>query len=189
MISIFLHIMIPCHFYDDFTIMIGDEKVTKYSYTSSSFNIAYVVVNKSYFAFRPLSFTNHGRDYAMSVEKKNNHIMINMYNYQGENRNFGLRETLLTTAGFITICKEKTDFNNFSDFVSYVNNGIITDYVEKQEGATSRKITYKNKEIELNFMYSPMTEGVFVNTVDKKPKDLVILEVDGLDNEKIPFIT
>ncbi|MCK5812160.1 MAG: hypothetical protein KAG94_04635 [Clostridiales bacterium] len=183
-----LSVMIPCHFYDDFTILINENKVTSFPHTSSSFNTVYVLVNESYFAFTPLSFTNHGRQYAMTIEKHNNHIMINMFNYRGENRKFGLRETLLTTSGFLVTCKEKSDFNNFSDFVSYVNNGVITDYSEKEEGATARRITYKNEKIELNFKYSPMTESIFVNTVDKKPVDLIILEADELDKKKIPFI-
>ena len=183
-----LQLMIPIHFNENISIYINSKKVDKYPYEVGNLNNIYITVNNSYFAFVPLEITNHGRKKAISVEKVNNHIIISLYNYEGENRAFGIRELLLTCSGFVTICKDKSEYSSFEEFIQYVNKGKISDVMEVQEGAASRKVKYKNTNIELNFMYSPITEGIFIKTIDKKPIDMNILKADGLNNRDIPFV-
>ena len=183
-----LEIVIPCHYYNGFEIYVNHKKVNNYPHIENEMSNIYVLINKSYFAFRPLSFTNHGRKKAISIDKINNHIIISFYNYEGENRSFGLREMILTAAGFLAICKEKEEFNGLEEFIKYVEAGIIEDKMETQESAVSRKVKYINNGIELNFMYSPMTEGIYVDTVDKRPRGMHIYKANTIEKKDIPFL-
>ncbi len=88
----------------------------------------------------------------------------------------------------MVICKEKEEFSNFDEFVKYVESGIIEDKMETQESSVSRKVKYANKDITLNFMYSPMTEGIYVYTVDKKPRGMYIYKADTIEKKDIPFL-
>ncbi|MBN2852424.1 MAG: hypothetical protein JXQ23_06775 [Clostridia bacterium] len=183
-----VQIMIPCHFYDGFEIQAGEKKVHQFPFTSESYETVFVKANKNYFAFKPLSYTNHGIKNAIRIDKVNNHIIISMYNYEGDSRCFGIKELLLTTAGFVVTCGEEDDYDSFEQFYDYVNQGIVDDRMEKQERAFARRVKYINGGTTLNFMYSPVTEGIYVDTIDKKPRGMSILKADGLKTEDIPFL-
>ena len=60
--------------------------------------------------------------------------------------------------------------------------------MEKQEGAWTRKIRFINSKTDLNLMYSPLTEGIFVSTVNKRPIGMNILKADGLDIDMVPLL-
>ena len=51
-----------------------------------------------------------------------------------------------------------------------------------------RKIRFTNYKTDLNLMYSPLTEGIFVSTVNKRPTGLNILMADGLDIDRVPLL-
>ncbi|MDX1359332.1 MAG: hypothetical protein R3232_10920, partial [Clostridia bacterium] len=83
-----LSIMIPVHFFDDFDIYAGDERVESLPFSSKNSCIIYMKVCNSYFAFIPMDVTDLGRKNFMRIERAAGHIMISFFNYEGETRSF-----------------------------------------------------------------------------------------------------
>ena len=181
-----LSIMIPIHFFDDFEIYAGDTRITEYPCYLNEISSIYVKVHKSFFAFLPLEVSDLGRDICMSIVKRNHHIAITLYNYRGPVKSFGEKELVLSRNGFV--CLAETGFSEMEEFMEFGSQGTITDRMERQEGAWTRRIRYTNPETDLNLMYSPLTEGIFVSTVNKRPTGLNILKADGLDNDRLPLL-
>jgi len=184
--SAYLSILVPIHFFDDVKIYTNDELLDEFPYHSKKTSNVYMNIHKSYFAFIPLEATDLGRDIAMSIEKRDHHIMINFYNYRGEERSFGEKELVLSRNGFV--CIGDTDCGTIEQFIESIGGYTLGDKMEKQEGAWFRKIRFKSDKTDLNLVYSPLTEGMIVSTVNNRPTGLHVLKVDGLDLRKTPFL-
>ncbi|MFO7637403.1 MAG: hypothetical protein R6W96_08850 [Clostridia bacterium] len=182
-----LSVMIPSHFFDDFEMYAGRKKVGDLPYRSKDMEPVYVRANRCLFAFSPLDFTDHGRKDGLRIERAGKHIMISFYNYQGPERSFGILETFLTKAGFVCHCGTTEEYPDMEAFMDHVEEGIWTDVMEKSPYAYSRRIKYRNKDTEFCFIYSPVSEGIQVDTVNKRPKGRHVWKVDGIDSSKVPF--
>ncbi len=181
-----LSVMIPVHFFDDIKIHTDSGEVEQLPYTSEQKESVYVNVHKSFFAFIPLEVTDLGRKVFLRIEKANDHILISFYNYEGPPKSFSEKEMILSTNGFV--CVARADMPDMDTFISEASDFELKDLMVLQEGAKSRKIWFKNNETDLNLMYSPLTEGVFVNTVNKRPVETDIIKADGLDDREFPFM-
>ncbi len=181
-----LSIMVPVHFFDNLDIYAGTQKIKVFPYSSKEKQNIYINVCNSYFAFIPLEATNLGRKEYLRIEKANNHILISFYNYKGTVKSFTEKEMLLATNGFV--CLAETGFKNIAEFIEYTEDHYLKDIMERQEGAWSRKIWFKNSKADLCLKYSPVTEGVYVSTVNKRPTGMHILKADGLDLNMVPLL-
>ena len=186
--SMKLSIMVPVHFFDGFTLYAGRARITNLPYRSPQMQTVTVEVHRSRFAFSPLSFTNHGRTDALRIERAGDHLMISFYNYEGPERSFGILETFLTTAGFVCVCGTHDEFPGTGAFLDYVEDASMTDVMERSPYAYSRRIRYRNRDTDIRFIYSPVSEGIQVNTVNKRPQGLRILDVDGIDPADVPLL-
>ena len=181
-----LSIVIPVHFFDEIKIYTENKKAATLPYESDKAEIVYVNIHKSYFAFIPLSVTDLGTDVKMKIERVEDYILISLYNYSGETRSFEEKELILLQNGFV--CIADIDCNNIDEFINSVSDYEISDAMEKQESAWFRKIKFINEITELYLMFSPLSESVFVSTVNKRPTGTHVLKADGLDLTKVPFL-
>lgn len=184
--SIKLSIMIPVHFFDDIKIFTNAGKVSQLPYVSDKPEPVYINIYKSYFAFIPMTLTDLSADKKMQIERKEDYIFISFYNYKGENRSFTANELILLQNGFV--CVAESNCSCMDDFIAYAFDYSLKDVMEKQESAWFRKIWFKNKKTDMCLMLSPMSEGVFVSTINKKPTGIHVLKADGLDLKKVPFL-
>ncbi len=181
-----LSIMLPVHFYHDFEIYAGADRVESLPFNSGKSVDILIKVHKSYFAFIPMEITDLGRKDFLRIEKANDHIMISLFNYEGEAREFSKKEMILSQNGFV--CLAETGFNTMEDFRKYALDYTFEDRMEHALGAWSRRIRFINKKTELCLMYSPLAEGVFVSTINKHPVGNHILKADGLDMSRVPYL-
>ncbi|MFO7612899.1 MAG: hypothetical protein R6W99_10575, partial [Clostridia bacterium] len=181
-----LCIMIPVHFFDDLRLYTDNGEIKEFPYSSAKCETIYINVYKSFFAIIPLEATDLGRKDYIRIEKNAEHIMISIYNYEGEVREFGEKEIILAKNGFV--CVAGDEFTGMPEFMEYARDHRLRDIMERQEGAWSRKILFGNRETEMCLMFSPLTEGVFVNTVDRRPVGMNVIKADGIDPADIPFI-
>ncbi len=186
--SMKLAVMIPVHFGAEPSIYAGNERVAGLPYRRADMTEVVVAVHRSLFAFSPLAFTDHGRTDALRIERVGSHIMISFYNYDGQPRRFGILETFLTTAGFMCVCGTTDEYPTVGAFLDYVRDAVVEDVMERSPYAYSRRVTYQNRDSEISLIYSPVTEGIQVNTVNKKPQGLHILQIDGVDPSRVPLI-
>lgn len=184
--SIKLSIMIPVHFFDGIKIYTSDGKRCGLPYTSDTSETVYVNVYDSYFAFIPLKITDLGTDLKMKIERAGDYILISHYNYHGAARSFTDRELVLLQNGFVCIAESKC--RSMNEFIDNTSEYKLTDVMEKQESAWFRKLWFKNKNTELSLMFSPLSEGIFVSTINKRPTGNNVLKADGLDLKRVPFL-
>ncbi|MBN1624022.1 MAG: hypothetical protein JXN10_07910 [Clostridia bacterium] len=181
-----LSVMIPIHFFDDIEIFTDKGKISEYPYYSNEKCNIFVRIHKSFFAIIPLEVTDLGRDVYLRIEKRNHHIAVTLYNYKGPEKSFGEKELVLSRNGFV--CLAETGYESMEEFIGFAKNHKLEDRMEKQEGAWTRRIRFTNSKTDLNLMYSPLTEGIFVSTVNKRPTGLCILKADGLNTDMVPLL-
>lgn len=184
-----LALMIPCYFYQDYEIWVGDKQVKNYSYKGDSLKTVYIHAGNVYFSFVPLTTTDLGRDCAMSIEIKNHHLMISFYNYHGKVKSFSSRELMLAQAGFVCICGTSKEHSDMKSFRQYVNQGeLIEDRMEVQERASCRRLRYRHSGKEFRMIFNPEGKNFVVNTINGRPIDQHIIKADNIKNSQIPFL-
>jgi len=181
-----MSIIIPVHFFDDIKIYNQNGDLITMPYTSDEPETVYINIHKSYFAFIPLEVTDFGTDIKMQVERAGDYILVSFYNYSGETRAFTEKELILLQNGFV--CIAESGCNSMDEFVAITSDYVLKDVMEKQESAWFRKVMFKNNTTELNLMFSPLSEGIIVSTINKKPTGMHVVKADGLDLAKVPLL-
>lgn len=188
MSSMKLSIMFPCHFDRIDEIYLGKERLQDFRGESEKAVTVFVKDGPVYMAFKPLALTNHGCQVAVRIEQVENYIMVSFYNYEGIGRSFDIKDVLLTSSGFITHIKSADEFNNFEEFIDYASHGTVSDKITRQEGAYTRWVEYNRDDFNLHFAYSPLSEGILIETINGHPRPNPIFQATGLDSSKLPFV-
>ncbi|MFP4017271.1 MAG: hypothetical protein ACLFUI_09590, partial [Halanaerobiales bacterium] len=186
--SMKLSILFPCHFDSIDQVYLGEEKLINLSGKSEKPLSVFVKDGPVYMAFKPLFLTNHGREHAVKVEQIDNYLIISFYNYEGPARSFEIRDVLLTSTGFIAHIKSAAEFGSFHEFINYASQGIIRDKISKQEGAYTRWIEYKRDDLSFNFAYSPISEGIIIDTINGRSRPDSVFQASSLDCSRLPFL-
>jgi hypothetical protein len=119
-----------------------------------------------YAAFRPLILTNHGRRFAVSVDRINGYTAISFYNYDGAARRFTRKELLGTLNGFVAEIGSRAEDGSFERFRSRVLAGRVEDTV-----ADGQRITrYSRPGVQLDLCHSLYYGGVKYALVDGRPQ-------------------
>jgi len=183
-----LTIFIPAYFYDGFEILAGGKKVKTLPYASVEPVTVCLRAHKAMFAFRPLVLTNFGREAAVKIEKKSNHLQISFYNYEGPEREFDALELIHAQNGFVCTAGTADEYPDFAAFAKFADKGVISDTMELSAKLYNRRVKYQNDGVELYFIYNPLVEGIVTATANKKPFGRYILKADMLDYKKIPLL-
>ncbi len=183
-----LTVFIPAFFYDGFEILAGGKPVKTLPYASVEPVTVCVKAYKSMFAFKPLMLSDFGREAAVKIIKKNDHIQISFYNYEGEEREFGDVELIHAQNGFVCTAATTEEYPDFAAFAKFADKGKISDVMEQSAKMYTRRVKYQNDGTELYFIYNPLVEGIVTATANKKPIGRHILKADMLDYKKIPLL-
>lgn len=185
--SMKLSILLPCHFAKPEEIWIGGEKLKALSGESRAPATVFVKDGPVYMAFTPLALTDHGRMAAVRVEEAGRYVFLSFYNYEGEARPFDVKELFLTCSGFVANFARAAE-GSFADFMASVGDFSLADRVERSEGGYTRWIRYKRKGLDLQYAYSPISEGVMVATVNGRPRPEPVFSAGGIATERLPFM-
>lgn len=186
--SMKLSILFPCHFGEVQEVRLGAEQWVLGEAQSLDPVPVYVKDGPVYFAFRPLQLTDLGRHAAVKVVKDGSYLMVSFFNYEGEERSFETQEALLTTNGFVVHMKRAEEFADFEAFIRYVEQGVLEDELTGQLEGYTRWIRYTHPDVELQFAYSPVSEGILYSTVNGHPRPAPRFEATGIDSMKLPFL-
>ncbi len=179
-------IVIPVHFFDDVKLHNQSGDLINMPYESDTTEAIYVNIHKAYFAFIPLEVTDFGTDIKVKIERAGDYILISYYNYSGVARSFSEHELIHLQNGFVCIAESGCD--SMDEFIAEASEYSLKDKLEKQESAWFRKVQFKNSKTELNLMFSPLSEGIFVSTINRRPTGMQVLRADGLDLNMVPFL-
>lgn len=141
-----------------------------------------------YMAFKPLTLTDRGREAAVKIERLGNYLALSFYNYEGPRRSFEVEEMLLTSSGFIAHLGTVDEYESFDAFIADASRGTISDCMTKSEGAVTRWVRYKRDSLDMHFAYSPLSEGIMIDTIGGKPRPRPIFAATGLDTRRLPFL-
>lgn len=212
--SMKLSIMFPCHFGWTQEVVLGDEHRTRVSLepvsgtgeviareapvreTLATKVLAsckepcpvYVKDGPVYMAFKPLTLTDRGREAAVKIERLGNYLALSFYNYEGPHRPFEVEEMLLTSSGFIAHLGTVDEWDSFDAFIADASLGTISDCMTTSEGAVTRWVRYRHGSLDMHFAYSPLSEGIMIDTIGGKPRPRPIFEATGLDSRRLPFL-
>jgi hypothetical protein len=204
-----LSIMFPCHFGWTQEVVLGDDRRTRVSLEAapgSGEALAREVFTREvlascedpcpvfvkdgpvYMAFEPLTLTDRGREAAVKIERLGNYLALSFYNYEGPCRSFEVEEMLLTSSGFVAHLGTVDEWETFDAFIADSSGGTITDHMTTQEGAVTRWVRYRHGSLDMHFAYSPLSEGIMIDTIGGKPRPRPIFEATGLDSRRLPFL-
>jgi hypothetical protein len=72
--------------------------------------------------------------------------------------------------------------------MKHASEYILTDTTTCQQGGYTRWIRYKNKETDLHFAYSPVSEGIMIAAVNGRPRPEPVFTATALEPGKLPFL-
>jgi hypothetical protein len=188
--SLRLSVMIPCHYAPVSEILIDGRTITP----DDRLPVKLTTVSPVYFrdgavcaAVVPLETTNHGGGGTV-IERRGNYLFISFVNYHGERRPFTERELFLTSSGCIVHAKPAAEWS-LSRLRDYVGTFRLSDRYREQLGGIIRWIRYGNKEMELEFAYSPLSEGIMVASVNGTPRPDPVFSCSAPEAHQLPFLT
>ncbi len=183
-----LSIYLPTHFNSEYEFYANGWIDKEQGFASKEAVPVAVKAGSCYFGFIPLALTDFGREAAVKLERENNFYLISFYNYEGEERCFEAMDLINAQSGFVCICKTQEECKSMEEFYAQLLSAAITDTLETSAKALTRRVKYKNKDLELFMALNPLTESIFVDTINKRPRDnSMLMRVEGLDLSKIPF--
>jgi hypothetical protein len=197
--SMKLSVMFPCHFGWTPQVVLGDEHRTKVSLEPVSGTRELLASCKDpcpvfvqdgpvYMAFKPLALTDRGREAAVKIERLGNYLALSFYNYEGPRKSFEVEDMLLTSSGFIAHLGTVDEWETFDAFIADASLGELSDYTTTQQGSVTRWVRYKHGSLDMHFAYSPLSEGIMVDTIGGRPRPRPIFEATGLDVSRLPFL-
>ena len=187
--SLRLSVMIPCHFAPIGEIQIDGRTITPDDRLPVKLN----TIRPVYFrdgavsaAVVPLEITDHGGGGTV-IERRGNYLLISYVNYHGERRSFTERELFLTASGCIIHAKPAAEWT-LSRLREHVGTFRLSDRYREQLGGIIRWIRYWNEEVELEFAYSPLSEGIMVASVNGRPRPDPVFSCSAMEMHQLPFL-
>ncbi|MFW6313755.1 MAG: hypothetical protein ACOC2N_07715, partial [Spirochaetota bacterium] len=124
-----------------------------------------------------------------SVERRGNYLYLSFINYDGPTRRFVDEELQLTSAGCVVHVKSVREGWGVDRLREYVASFGLTDGMREQLGGTIRWIRYGNDELEPEFAYSPISEGIMVANVNGKPRRDPVFSCSAIQEASVPFLS
>lgn len=183
-----LSIYFNMHYSQVEEVWLGDRKVYGFKGESEQPATVFVKDGPVVMAFRPLALTDLGRTCAVRVCIKGRFLEISFYNYEGEARAFEPKELMLALTGFAVHVKQEREFTDLRTFMDEVHAAELSDRLSSQLNGHTRWIQYHTKESNLEFAYSPRSEGILYATVNGRPRPAPCFEATGLDEKRLPFL-
>jgi hypothetical protein len=172
-------------------LWVGDRKVSGNIFTAKDNMTVYIRDGDVYMAFIPLVPVNYGTDYNLRVREHAGYTIVEFFNYQGEEKDFSRNQFALTGNGFICEVASTDEYPSFEAFKDKISQSKVVDEYRayRHYRRNSQRYTrYYCNDLVLENEYSPIDEGLRFQTYNSEYLKKPILEVDGLDTSKIPFL-
>jgi hypothetical protein len=144
---------------DEFAV--GGKKVDDLELRASADARIFFRDYKTYGAIIPLPVVPSAGEGAMRVWRANNHLIISLYSYLGDVRDFSREEIGKWRTGFAVEFATVEEFSSFDTFVSHASKSNVDEMVE--EGGI-RAVTYVSGHDVMKFRYDPLREAILSRT-------------------------
>ncbi len=160
------------NYFDDFSeIIIGKKKISEFPYEFSYDDKIIISDKEMYYSFIPIR-SSRIRKYEKNglknrIWRKDNFIIISIYSYSGEDREFTKEELKQLLNGFLFNAHAKSDFKTFDDYCQIINDS----FYEIQEERYI-KILYRLDENTLFLRYDPLCDKI-ISKGDQNGDDIL----------------
>ena len=135
--SLKLNLLMTC-FQPFDELCIGGEAVKQFPHEFDWREIVFIRDGGVYVAIRPLEPVDHGRQTACRVAEERDHLVLSIYNYQGERRDFDPEQMFTMHNGFLCEICHADSFESFDTFKEHIAEADVTD---RRDG-TLRDVAY-----------------------------------------------
>jgi hypothetical protein len=196
-----LSVVVPCHYAEVGGLFVGETPVRAHDsgeseagdprstrlYRAAAMETVYLADGAIVAAFVPLATTDFGGG-ATVIERRGNYLFLSFVNYEGPARSFSEEELFLARAGLVAHVKSVRNGWTVDRLRDEVGSFTLTDRMRAQLGGTLRWIRYGNGSRELEFAYSPRSEGIMIAAVDGRPRPAPVFSCSALPAERLPFL-
>ncbi|SIT08788.1 hypothetical protein SAMN05421766_10954 [Zobellia uliginosa] len=172
-------------------IWVGDDKIPGKDFTAKGHKTIYVKDGEVYMAFVPLVPVNYGSEYDLRIQEREGYTVIEFFNYQGEPIDFTRNQFALIGNGFVCEVASTEEYSSFEQFRKKIGGAKVEDNYRAYQHYRKnphRYVKYDRGDLFIETEYSPIDEGVRYQTVNGKNVIKPVLETDGLEIGRIPFL-
>ncbi len=130
---------------------------------------------RTYGAIIPLPVVPSTGDGTMRIWRANNHLIVSLYNYLGDVRDFSREEIGRWRTGFAVEFAAVEEFPSFDKFISHASKSNVD---EVGEGGI-RSVTYVSGHDVMKFLYDPLRETILSRTWNGEEEVIDHLRVDA----------
>lgn len=142
-----------------------------------------------YMGYKPLTLTDHGRKAAVRIHIQGNYLMISLYNYEGENKEFGIRTLYNTCNGYVWEIRDENEIAGYEAMQALMDSFVIEDYMLNMDGEDGeRYVRARRPGLDLSACHCPETEAVKYLTVNGLPLPQERFYADGIAPNDLPLL-
>jgi hypothetical protein len=135
-------------------------------------------------AFYPLATTDLGRTAVIRSEQVNGYRLLSFYNYEGPTRDFSMHDVQIAQNGFVFEAAPLAEYGDARAFLADLRKAEIIDGTVLED----RRTRYYRDGRELFLWMHPALTTVKAAVVNGKAVDCPVLEIDGVDNARVPWL-
>lgn len=133
---------------------------------------------------QPLLPTNLPRKAALRFSTVDNYELLELINYEGEERLFSLEEAQLILNGMVMTVASRSKYDSLEAFHQEMSDVMIRDYYAVKH----RFFTFHRKDVTFEITYTPYPFGVQTEAVDGRSVPRPVFDSNQLDVNKLPFV-
>jgi hypothetical protein len=158
-------------------VIIDNEPWHFWPFESKAVQKIVIADHRTYIALIPLAVTRaqsfEGR---VRIWQKDDHLMISLYNYVGEEINLEREELSMMRNGFACLVESKERFASWQEFSDDVDRLKVQ---EKKAASGARDICFQHGDDTLSFRINPVSEHILQRQWNGKDLAVQHLEVEG----------
>ena len=134
---------------------------------------------------QPLLPTNLPRKAALRFTTVDNYELLELVNYEGEERIFSLEEAGMILNGMVMTVASRSKYGSLEMFHKEMSDLMIRDYYAVKH----RFFTFYRKDVTFEITYTPDPFGVQTEAIDGRNVPRPVFESNQLDVNELPFVS
>ena len=135
-------------------LLVGAETPGEFPYEFDWRDVVFIRDAGVYVAIRPLEPVDLGRQTACRLAEERDHLVLSIYNYQDERRDFDTEQMFTIHNGFVCEVGHAESFDGFGAFRKHIAEAAVT---ERRDGAL-RDVTYTSGDDTLRVVFDAKWE-------------------------------
>lgn len=184
--SLKLCLLFPAHYGRITSSVIGNGQVTKGAAGESAQALPVSIeAGEVYIHIQPLLPTCLPRTAALRFSCSNSYEVLELINYEGEEREFSPAELSRILNGFVFTIVAKNTCESLTDFHARMSDCMVVDYLF----AGRRFIEFRRNDVDFDLTQSVETFGVSTEAINGRPLERPWFATDRTDISVLPFVT